>query len=261
MLDVIVPIDPAADNKGLLRYAFALARQHGAFVTGLQVISIDPYLAALPEALAILDEEEQAALARRDWWLERCRAASVDGDWEVARGYFPRVVAHRTSLANLQLGRLPAKRGRASLGLDRLSRALFAGTAPTLLVPDGWRRASPARKVVVAWNGSAEAARAVQAAYPLLAAAAKVTVLAGEAPGRLPLRDWLRRRGIAAHWQTLLASRSSSIGAALCDWTTESGADLLVMGAWGHSRTNELILGGTTRYAIGHSQVPLLLAH
>ena len=128
--------------------------------------------------------------------------------------------------------------------------------------------AAPIASVVVAWNGSAQAARAVGYALPFLEKARTVTiVVAGEKPeevGTSLLVRNLGRRGIAARVETMDPGAVSgrARGRALLEYAREKKADLLVMGAYGHGGlTNFLGLGGATAKVISSCPVPLLLAH
>ena len=121
---------------------------------------------------------------------------------------------------------------------------------------------------MVAWNGSAQAARAAGFALPFLAKAAKVTVLVADAaPGDLGtpfLTRMLERHGVNATVETVshgdITGRAR--GRALLEYTQNKGAGLLVMGAYGHGGlTNFLGLGGATAKVIASCPVPLLLAH
>jgi nucleotide-binding universal stress UspA family protein len=126
----------------------------------------------------------------------------------------------------------------------------------------------PISSVVVAWNGSAQAARAVGYALPFLEKARTVTiVVAGEKPDDIGTSLLLRnlgRRGIAATMETMDPGAVSgrARGRALLEYAREKKADLLVMGAYGHGGlTNFLGLGGATAKVISSCPVPLLLAH
>lgn len=266
MLEFTVNIDDGEIDSSLIRFAFGLARQYDAHLTGLQIIALDTTLLVLPDALIVLDEEEEGANRRRDWWHELCRWHGVDGSWEVGRGYYPTVVARQASLSDLMIGRLSAKETFPLSGLNPLGRSLFAGSVPMLLVPRPWAGHSGLHSVAIAWNGSVEGARAVKAALPLLRGAEKIVVLNGEGTSNtgghslsLPLRSWLERQNLPAQWQSTDAGEE--YGKAIHDQAKAAEADLLVMGAWGHSRMSEWILGGVTRHMLVHSEIPMLLAH
>ena len=149
--------------------------------------------------------------------------------------------------------------------------AIFDCARPVVVAPPV-PVAGPIASVVVAWNGSAQAARAIGSALPFLEKARTVTILVADAtpassPGEigtpLLLRN-LRRRGIDAAMATmeLGATSGRARGRALIGYVNEKRADLLVMGAYGHGQlSNFLGLGGATAKVIAACPVPLLLAH
>jgi nucleotide-binding universal stress UspA family protein len=140
--------------------------------------------------------------------------------------------------------------------------ALFDSGRPVLLVP-----AMPAAglgSVAVAWDRSREATRAVGAALPLLTAAEKVVILAAREPGSeaepSELAAYLALHGVAARTWAFTPG-SGSLGEALLEEAAKAEADLLVMGAYGHSRLREMVLGGVTRAILGDAAIPVLLMH
>lgn len=265
MLDIIVSIDQTTTNSRWLGGALALADELQAFLTGLHVVAVYPSLMAVPDAIILLAEEEKNALNRRDWWLGLCHEANICGDWEVIRGICPEALAKRSRLADFVIGELRVSDPDAPAGFDQVTRALFAGSAPMLLVPDICHDGLRTDRIVIAWNGSAEAAQAVKAALPLLAKASAVQVLDGERSGLpgissppLPLRAWFKRNDIEVQWHPFPVEHDE--GLALLAAAKAFRADLMVMGAWGRSRISELILGGVTHWMLGHATLPLFLA-
>jgi nucleotide-binding universal stress UspA family protein len=270
MLEFIVNIEADRDESVLQEFAFALARQHSAFLTGIHVVVVDATIIASPGGKGVLDDEESAARGRREWWNDLCLTHHVDGQWEVLRGFFQSVMARRASFSDLILGRLSTHRSDALLGLGLISRIVFSDVVPILLVPETWPRHDGVKKVVIAWNGSAEAARAAKAALPLLRHAEQIIVLDGEqeafpllgnAHARLPLRAWLERQGLSAQWHPMNPPPTLDMGELIHQRVMDLDADLLVMGAWGHSRMSELLMGGVTRYMLRNAQLPVLYAH
>lgn len=260
MAELIVTVAEPAREAPLLDYAFALARQWRAWLTGLCVIPLDALVMALPDPAGILAGEEDAARRHEAWWQDRCRAASVAGSWEVVRGVYRKAVAERASLASLVIGRLPGWPASLQDASRRLSETLVHGGCPVILVPDDWVARPALGHVLLAWNGSATAARAARAALPLLRMASQVTVLDGTAGGATaaPLRLWLDRQGVQVDWQPFVAAGDA--GEAIHHEAARLCVDLLVQGAWGRRRTSERVLGGATRHSLHHSRVPLLLA-
>ncbi|MFN3861915.1 MAG: universal stress protein [Roseateles sp.] len=153
----------------------------------------------------------------------------------------------------------------------RIAQAvLLQSGRPLLLLPFAGESAIPTQpRVLAAWNGSREAARALHDALPLMQDAASVEVVVFETPpdlepryGELPGADiglWLARHGLnvkVSHVPVKVAA-----GEALLSHAADMGAQLIVAGGWGHSRLREAVLGGVTRTLMRSSPVPVLLSH
>ena len=145
-----------------------------------------------------------------------------------------------------------------------LEAALFQGSRPVLLAPT-----MPAQRIggvaAIAWNGSAESARAVAGAMPFLRKADAVHILtAGTRKTDVSVAE-----GLSDYlaWQGILAAAKpvepieASVGAAVLTTASDLGADLLVMGGYTHSRLRQLILGGVTRHVLGNAELSVLMSH
>ena len=141
-------------------------------------------------------------------------------------------------------------------------------TRPVLVLPRSGTSADIGRSVTVAWNGSAEAVRAITSAIPLLKQAGRVDLVVFNADGEPDVHGddpgadmalFLARHGIKVN--VIAAKSGRDDGDALLSFAADSGADLIVMGAYGHSRFREFLLGGMTRTALSSSPVPLWMAH
>lgn len=146
---------------------------------------------------------------------------------------------------------------------DVLETLVFGAGKPVLAIPAEAGPSAPDAPAVVAWNGRAEAARALTAALPLLRRASQVTVIhAGtdDSGILLPVIAFLARHGITAAACNVPAGGRDA-GAVLLGEAERRGAGLLVFGAYGHSRARELIFGGVTRHILHHAKIPVLLAH
>ncbi len=147
--------------------------------------------------------------------------------------------------------------------------AFMQSGRPALLIPYIGARTLPPKRALVAWDGSREAARAANDALPLLARTEKVTILVvdpgslkgrvGDQPGA-DLAAHLARHGLTAEVVTA-ASGGLGAGDVIIGQATDIGADLVVMGGYGHSRLRELVLGGATQSMLDHMPVPALLSH
>ena len=144
----------------------------------------------------------------------------------------------------------------------------LGGTRPVLVVPPAYDGAPIPGNVLVGWDGSMPAQRAISAALPLLARAANVTLglinpehqsdLHGEEPGA-DMALYLARHGVTVN--VAVAHTRARESDALIGMAREVHAGLLVTGAFGHSRYREWFLGGVTRDLLGSAPVPLLIAH
>ncbi len=140
--------------------------------------------------------------------------------------------------------------------------------APVLVIPCAGDFSARFRRPVIAWDGSMQASRAVRGALPLLCRANSTDIVIfnaddirgvhGEEPGA-DLALFLARHGIRVN--VIERRTSDAIGEALLSTVADLGADLLVMGAYGHTRFREIMLGGTTRTLLQSMTVPVLMAH
>ena len=147
---------------------------------------------------------------------------------------------------------------------DLPAYTLVGGARPLLIVPYIQADAGVGRRILVAWNGSTQAARAVAAALPLLRAADAVVVAVVGTPAEPAQADdallaWLARHGVAA--ELVADSTTLDVGDCLLSLAADRGSDLLVMGGYGHARLRELVLGGATRTVLDTMTIPVLMAH
>ena len=137
---------------------------------------------------------------------------------------------------------------------------------PALILPLAGDFGAPDRDVLIGWNATPQAARAVTAALPWLHIARRVQVLefagtpAPHPAGDLDIVQYLRLHGIES---TLHRDHAAPIdaGEVLLSFPSAIGANLLVMGCYGHHRTRELVLGGASRTVLGAMTLPVLMAH
>jgi nucleotide-binding universal stress UspA family protein len=154
--------------------------------------------------------------------------------------------------------------GAAVPSMSALEAALFESGRPILIAPP-----APPRKlgevVLVAWNGSTETARTIALAMPFLCHAETVVVLSVEegmvpGPSGAEIAQGLVRNGIAARTQQIRAGERST-GAAILEECAAQGADLLLKGAYTHSRLRQMIFGGATSHILAHAELPVIMAH
>jgi nucleotide-binding universal stress UspA family protein len=178
------------------------------------------------------------------------------------------VVAARARYADIVILPLPYGADRGVEDEAVIEAALFEGMAPVLVIPPKGMPTADPRHVVVAWNQSREALVATRRAMPFLRRAESVSIVVIDPPTHGPERSdpggllcqMLVRHGIRAE-VTVLARTLPRVSDVLARHLRDTNADLLVMGAYGHSRFREAILGGATRDMLEKAEVPVLLAH
>lgn len=162
------------------------------------------------------------------------------------------------------LGQQDPAAPEAPVGGDLAAWVLLACARPLLVVPYAQQAFAPGRRILAGWNGSPQAMRALGAALPFLQRAERVTVASCETPAE-PAADsaglgpYLSRHGVAA--DLVRHSTGLDAGEGLLSLAADLGADMLVMGGYGHARLRELLLGGATRTVMRSMTVPVLLAH
>lgn len=274
--DIIVQVDASVASERRARYAARLADHLQAHLTGVFLrptltyeyfrggLSVDvpltvpqPAIDAYNEAM---DRTERAAHAR---FKAATSAGGQARGWRALNADFgEELVAamRRTDLTVLPQGRLPIVTERDA---DAASLTLQSG-APVLILPDGAAEGPIARRILIAWNGSREAARALRQAWPLIARAEQVFVLiVGETSQRASephLRELFERHQVRADF-IFREGDDGSAGRAMLEEATSHAIDLVVMGLYGHARWRETVIGGASRAMTHHSPVALLVSH
>ncbi|MDR3515818.1 MAG: universal stress protein [Azospirillaceae bacterium] len=280
--DILVIVD-SGPRAPALDLAMALAAQHEAQVTGLFVtapVRLPPHLDARVRAEvgrveAAVTRDGAAAVEAR--FRDAARGVIADDriEWYVVTGDPDEVGADLARCADLvMIGQIAPDQFLAFPPVHP-ETVLFAGGRPVLMVPYAGAASGhrvPPATVMIAWNGSSAAARAVGDAVPILRRANKVIVLSVNPPFRarldaaaaaVPGADLVRhlsRHGIRAKAHHVNVGDIEP-GDILLNQAADLGVDLIVMGAYGRSRLRELVLGGTTRHILRHMTVPVLLSH
>jgi nucleotide-binding universal stress UspA family protein len=278
--DILVHLDTTNRCATRLELAARLAVRHGAHLTGLHVIDIPPvhyfYGAAMPFVPAnpedvvtrIRAEATEAAAPVEAAFRDCLRRNSIEGEWRLAEGTPPAMLALHARYADLSIVGQPDRDQPQDTDPVTVTAVMTSGR-PVLAVPFAGAFPTIGERVLIAWNASREAARAVNDALPLLTDAKQVTVLAINPRrgvgglGDVPAADialHLARHGLNAEAAHTVA-RDISEGEALLSYAADLGADLIVAGAYGHSRARELVFGGVTRTLITEMTAPVLLSH
>lgn len=270
---ILVHLNDKRGAELLLEPAMALASRYKAHLIGMHVYSSVPAttlpygsrVGSLVTAECKKTEEVAATFARMTG------TQSFPTEWralEVLHVDLASVLMHHSRTADLVIA-AQTDRGSDSSPLRDLPERLALGSGrPVLVVPFVSRHSAIGRNVAIAWKAGRESARAVFDALPLLHRANKVHILQikerGEKEKVRALDNSivvaLARHGIKAAVGTSIAS-DLGVGAEILSRVADLDADLLVMGAYGHSRIRELAFGGVTRYIAQHMTVPTLLSH
>ncbi|MEO8309563.1 MAG: universal stress protein [Caldimonas sp.] len=268
---ILLHLDATPGSVERLTLAHALADRHGARVTALFGVRPDPSQAdfaySASAALGAADRAEAAHARERARLRALHKDRQGDGAWcEVVGDSLVHGFAAEAVYADLLVLGAPAGQddsGAAPAGFIE-SVMLQSGT-PGIVVPSPHRQETLGDRVVVAWNGSLPAARALKAALPLLRLASRVHVAtwARQAPAApfsgLDVHSWLQRHGIASRLH--LHEPTARVASDLVTLAGEERADLVVMGCYGHSRLREQVFGGVTRSMLAHLAVPVLMSH
>jgi nucleotide-binding universal stress UspA family protein len=183
-------------------------------------------------------------------------------------GALTELVAGRARYADLVILPMPYGKTRGVEDEVVIEAALFEGMAPVLIVPEKGMASTDPRRIIIAWNQSREALVAARRAMPLLRRADSVQIVVIDPPTHGPERSdpggmlcqMLVRHGVRAE-VVVLAKTLPRVSDVLDRHVRDTNADLLVLGAYGHSRFREAILGGATRNMLEHAEIPLFLAH
>ncbi len=268
--------DPGVASSAL-EEAIATTRAHDAHLEAIAVgvdrTQIGYYYAGAPvqfmeEAL----EEARAEAAEAEKYVkERLEKAGIRWSSEMAVAQLAglnTLVAQRARYSDLVILPRPYCEGCGPEQEVIVEAALFEGHAPVMIVPPQAAPRPDAKRIVLGWNESAEALAAAKTALPLLKMADIVSIVIVDPPRHGPdrsdpggaLSQYLVRHGVQVEI-SILAKTMPRVSDVLMRHMKDINADLLVMGAYGHSRFREAILGGATRYVMEQAEFPVFMAH
>lgn len=291
---ILIHVDATSRAAVRIRIAAALAQAENAHLIGVAVTGVSPFMltsngfdiAAPPLAQSIEELREAARLALEGFerqmmlfGMASFESRLVDDEAGIA------LCLHGRYADLLVLGQPDPREPAPTVRSDFPEYVLLHGARPVLMVPLSANPTplggEPGRHALVAWNGGMEAARAVTSALSVLRRARQVDVMvwrdgpaigaesrrdiaaqADSLHGDLPGADfalYLARHGVRT--EVVQCGPSGDVGNALLDAAARRGADLIVMGAYGHARLRELLLGGATRTMLRSMTVPVWMMH
>ncbi len=274
--NLLVHVNVSKHCRSRLEIAARLAKAFDAHLTGLYTSAVGDVAFFMMEDVASQFEPRMQA-----WWLRLrdrakaefdgvMRAAGVVADWIEVQDSIGTVVPYHARYADLTIiGQIDREELLPRPEYEIPERVTLESGRPVLLVPYAGTFAHLAERVLVAWNGSAQSARALKDALPFLTKAQSVTVLTinpesvsedrNHQPGT-QMAAYLSHHGIAADMRELTVD-DIAVGEMILSQAADMGADMIVMGAYGHPRAREIVLGGATRTLFGEMTVPVLMSH
>lgn len=275
---ILVHVDESEHLDARVQAAAQIAAAENAHLIGLattgiskflfQTVTVNPADPNMAPYLDMLRQRAESAQAKFEQTASRIGATSIEKrliDDEPATGIS--LFARYCDLVVLGQRDPAAPGGNLMPGFPE--SAIMSSGTPALVVPYAWQAGNIGNRVLVAWNASMEAARAVHNALPMLQRAKIVEVaifnplkqpdvVSGELPGTA-IKQYLARHNIKADVRE--EADEGDVGDALLSLATNLGSDLLVMGCYGHSRFREILLGGATRKVLNSMTLPVLMTH
>ncbi|NYH14192.1 universal stress protein [Paraburkholderia bryophila] len=270
---LLVHLDDSTHSTARTEFALELARRYDAHLIGLYLVCQDltrPIFlhgegAWMGAHEAQRDNNLKDAQTR---FLAAAERAGLGAEWRAPAGpVVETAVLHARHADLLILGQYDERDNAAYVAHQFVADVVMSSGRPAIVLPYAGKVRSFAQSVLIAWDGSRESARAMADALPVIRQAKFVTVVTvetGPASGTLAGIDvaaWLERHDIQAGFATAPKVAGVPTGAMLLNMAADRHIDLLVMGAYGHARAHERLLGGVTRTLLESMTVPVLMSH
>ena len=272
--DILVHVEASDAGENRVRAAATIAAQQAATLIGL-FLEGTPYIPPLTELTQVPPEylEHQRAYAKEEsekakaMFIDHAKQANISYEWRSVEGQPGEVLGTNAKYCDLLvLGQRDPAKGM-DMG-DYPDGIILSVGRPVLVIPRVGKVTSIGEQVMIGWDGSAQATRAVHDALPLMKNAKNVNVISINPDstgdhGEEPCADICRH--LARHGLKVDAQSMSVNGIGIADMllsrASDKGVDLFVIGAYGHARWRELILGGVTAHMLEHMTRPVLMAH
>jgi nucleotide-binding universal stress UspA family protein len=277
--DIIVFVDPSPASMYRLRISADLARRCSAHLIGVYVVpgninnrASDGFARGTLAVCAVLERhrlaEEHSVIQAGRQFANLVKCDEIQAEFRLVRNTgSDRSVRLNSLYADLAVVGQAAPNGLPQHWFPK--HLLLASGVPMLVVPNAWKSDAIGERIIIAWNASKEARRAIADALPFLSTAQAVKILVvdatrhsdrhGEEPGaNIALH-------LARHGASVEVERLNSAGAPIAECILSAAkrhnADLIVMGAHGHSRSRQLLFGSVTQAILEDAAVPILMSH
>ncbi|WP_213303987.1 universal stress protein [Paraburkholderia sacchari] len=271
-------LDPGERAQARLDFALTLAGRFDAHLIGL-------YSPFAPEARAYFtvagcapyysdycDARRGQQAAAEESFRHELRRVGMEGEWIAFDDYAEEPIIRRSRHADLLVaGQASPDDDARALRARFLESVIMMSGRPVLVLPYAGALRAACESIVIAWDGSREAARAVHDAMPLLQAARRVTVLhiGTPAASRAAAADdgianidlMLARHSVNVDFAQSFSDADETVGDTLISWVATSGCDCVVAGAYSHPQWREHLLGGVSRALLESATVPVLMSH
>ena len=290
--DVLVHTDNSGSSKVRLEYATQLSEAHGANLTGLYVAAsphknvrsygqTPNYIVPDLGGRSLIEYDEKAHALQKEHqehaqlaserahsrFEEASNARKIRHDWIHTEGSMSDALTHHARFCDVAIVGQPGPESQRHFGETPTDHLILSVGHPVLIVPNMENGFTIGRRIMVAWDRSPLATRAVHNSRPFLRNADSVHVLAinlaPEQGGKVPgsgICEHLAHHDIKAS-PVYVESDSEALSKIMLSKAKELDIDLIIMGAYGHSRLREKILGGNTYQLLNHSPIPLLVNH
>ncbi|GAB5467034.1 MAG: universal stress protein [Rhodospirillales bacterium] len=269
---IVVHLTNDEDHMVRLEVAKSLARQHDAFLTALFITRPSEtlhHIAGRGVSRALLEQAAESA-AQRAVELETefksyCDRKSIPHQWIVADGEHLEMLAEHAHAADLLIVTQPNEKFLEDRLRKRLAEEVVMNSGlPVMVLPRGWHDDWTPKRILIGWKPTREAVRAVRDALPLLREADEVMIgtispSTEDAISTLEISQYLMRHGIES--SSIDMQKNGGTGVTLLAMAQAHDIDLMVLGAYGHSRIREIILGGVTRSLLREADIPLFFSH
>lgn len=270
---ILVHLDSSRRCETRAQFALDIARRFDAHVIGLYLVCQDLVHHMFEPAETL---QRKVYEAQRRTSLDKARAAfehatqlaGVNAEWRAPTGsVLDAATLHGRHADVIVLGQDDPDDPEAFIARHFVEDVVMGSGRPVLLVPRAGDIKSLGENVVIAWDDSREAARAVADALPVLRRARFVEIMTverhrdEEAPAGIEISAYLERQGVRASFSSTPRVRGENTGLTLMERANSMHADMLIAGAYAHSRGLERVLGGVTRTLLETSTLPVLLSH
>jgi nucleotide-binding universal stress UspA family protein len=276
---LLVHVDDSKKCEARIAVAVDLARRSDAHLVGLFALSeiaVPGYVATEIGVQTLADIEERARRAQADnasaLFDEMTAGAGLPGiEWRESKRDAVAAVKLHARYADLVIVGQPSPDEESSINKGFIEQVALAAGRPVVMVPYTGKFQTIGKNILVAWNGGREATRALTDSIPLLREAEHVRLMVfnpprnghGNGKERLPGADiglYLARHGVNVE-VSVQSSDDVDVGNQILSRVADLGIDLVVMGAYGHSRLREMVLGGVTRTVLESMTAPVLMSH